>query len=388
MTKVTKAYLLCLPLLAFLLFFFFGPVSIMLSKSVWDTRVSSALPETIKILRGWDQISPPESAIYASLGRDIKNSTPGTLSDLSARLSQDIPGFRSIMSKTTRAVKKTADTEATALDFTEISPAWADIATWRAIYRAAEPGTLRYLLASVDLRFVDGKIENVKEGEAIYRDVLLRSLWVSFVTAFVTLCLSYPLAYFMSLQSEKAQNILFILVLLPFWTSTLVNTFAWFSFFKQGGVLSVLAGAVFGVESVPPLLFSRTAVYIGFAQLLMPVATLPLFAGMKNISPNYVRAALSLGASPTTAFWKVYFPLTYPVIGAAGMLVFALSLGNYVLPLLLGGSSDQMVSSFISLFTVKTSNQPMAAALSVWLLAATATGFALYGYMLSRSRTR
>ncbi|MBB3571913.1 ABC transporter permease subunit [Rhizobium sp. BK491] len=388
MSKITKAYLLCAPMLVFLAVFFFAPVSVMLSKSVWDTRVVNALPETVESLRGWDHHSPPGAPTYASFGRDIMKASPGALSDLGARLNQDIPGFRGLMSKTSRSLRTGKEDGLTAQDFEAISPVWSEPATWAAIADASSPWTLRYLLASIDLRVVDGRLEYIDRRDAIYRDVLLRSLWVSFVTAILTICVSYPLAYYMSLRSEKIQNILFILVLLPFWTSTLVNTFAWFSFFKQGGVLSVVASSLFGLESVPSLLFTRTAVYIGFVQLLMPVATLPMFAGMKNISPNYVKAALSLGASPASAFWKVYFPLTYPVIGAAGMLVFALSLGNYVLPLVLGGSADQMVSSFISLFTVKTSNEPMAAALSVWLLAATICGFSIYGYMLSRSRTR
>jgi len=114
--------------------------------------------------------------------------------------------------------------------------------------------------------------------------------------------------------------------------------------------------------------FNRLGVYISMTHIMLPFIVLPLYAVMKSISPNYVRAAISLGAHPFSAFWRVYVPQTYAGVTAGALLVFMMAIGYYITPALLGGPGDQMVSYFVAFFTNSTMNWGMAAALGTQLL--------------------
>ncbi|MGF6563297.1 ABC-type spermidine/putrescine transport system permease subunit I [Erwinia aphidicola] len=116
------------------------------------------------------------------------------------------------------------------------------------------------------------------------------------------------------------------------------------------------------------LVFNRVGVFISMTHILLPFIVLPLYAVMKGISPSYVRAAVSLGAHPFLAFWRVYVPQTWAGIAAGALLVFMMAIGYYVTPALLGGPDDQMVSYFVAFFTNSTMNWGMAAALGSQLL--------------------
>jgi putative spermidine/putrescine transport system permease protein len=128
----------------------------------------------------------------------------------------------------------------------------------------------------------------------------------------------------------------------------------------------------FGVLTEPlRLIYNRTGLYVAMAHVLLPYFVLPLYAVMKRISPVTTRAALSLGATPAQAFWRVYFIQTLPGAAAGALTVFILALGYYITPALVGGAGDQMISYFIAFYTNQSLNWGMAAALSVLLLATT-----------------
>lgn len=379
--------LLCAPLLVFLAAAFFLPVATLLSRSVLDRDVQAALPGTVAALQSWDGADLPPDTVYLALYDDLRQASAADVSRASSRIGQDVDGFRSVMSRTARKVRRAEDVPAAEARevIQNVNESWRDPAVWTVIKASSQPFTAQFLLRAIDLERTEEGIRPVDPERAVYRGILLRSLGVSGVTAALAVLLGYPVAYFMAtMRNAKLREAIFLLVLLPFWTSTLVNSFAWFAFLKQGGGFYAATGAL-GLDP-GTLLFTRTAVYIGFVQLLMPVAILPMYSGMQNIPGSYMRAARSLGASNVEAFFRVYFPHTLPLIAASGMLIFALSLGNYVLPLILGGADDQMMASFIALFTTRTSNWSMAAALSFWLMLATMTLFALYGFALTRGR--
>ena len=161
-----------------------------------------------------------------------------------------------------------------------------------------------------------------------------------------------------------------ICVLLPFWTSLLVRTVAWMVMLQQKGVFNnlLVAAHIIADESRFKLMYNETATIIVMTQILLPFMVLPLYSVMKTISPNYMRAALNLGASPLHAFWKVYMPNSVPGISAGCMLVFILAIGYYITPELVGGKDGQMIGNWIAYHLKTTLNWGLCAALGAILL--------------------
>ena len=169
-----------------------------------------------------------------------------------------------------------------------------------------------------------------------------------------------------------------IIVLVPFWTSLLVRTSSWIVLLQREGVVNDLLVSL-GIFTQPvQLIYNRTGVYIAMIQVLLPFMILPIYNTMIRISPIYMRAALSLGAHPLTAFRKVYFPLTMPGVSAGCLLVFFLSLGYYITPALVGGPADQMIAYFIAFYINQTINWGLASALAAVLLLLTVIIFAIH----------
>jgi putative spermidine/putrescine transport system permease protein len=221
-------------------------------------------------------------------------------------------------------------------------------------------------LNALDLELSDGAIRSTEADRALYRDVFLRTIWMSLLIAGACAVLGYPVAYFLANSQSRFALWGMYAVLLPFWTSLLVRTLAWIVIFQKGGLASgILAISGFGATS---LLYSRTAVIIGMVHVMLPFMILPIYAVMRGIPSSYTRAAISLGASPLQAFFTVYLPQSVPGIGAGFLIVTILSLGFYLTPALLGSPNDQLISYFIAYFTNDLVNWNMAAALSVWLL--------------------
>lgn len=217
----------------------------------------------------------------------------------------------------------------------------------------------RYYLLSAFDRKVDvesGQIKALPADQALYVNVLLRTLWMAAVVTLLCVTLGYPLAYWLAKQPTGRANLLLMLVLLPFWTSLIVRTASWIVLLQSSGLInqSLLGSRL--IEQPLALVFNRAGVYISMTHILLPFIVLPLYAVMKGISPNYVRAAISLGAHPFAAFWRVYVPQTYNGVTAGALLVFMMAIGYYITPALLGGPGDQMVSYFVAFFTNTTMN--------------------------------
>jgi ABC-type spermidine/putrescine transport system permease subunit I len=180
-----------------------------------------------------------------------------------------------------------------------------------------------------------------------YIRVLGITLQVALVTTIFTLLLGYPVAYGLSSLSASRANLLMILVLIPFWTSILVRSYAWMVLLGQEGIINEALLAT-GVRSEPmQLLNTRFAVYVGMIHILLPFMILPLYAVMRGIDRNLLRAAENLGASPGAVFRRIFLPLSLPGVAAGCLLVFILGLGFYITPALLGGQRDVMVSMLI-----------------------------------------
>ncbi|MGO4838226.1 ABC transporter permease, partial [Rhizobiaceae sp. 2RAB30] len=158
---------------------------------------------------------------------------------------------------------------------------------------------------------------------------------------------------------------------------------------SRGVVNSALAWAgIIDPEAPLDLIYNRVGVLVAMTHILLPFMVLPIYSVMKGIPPVYLRAASSLGASPFSAFWRVYLPMSMPGVSAGALLVFILALGYYITPALVGGPRDQMVSYFIAYYSNQVTNWGMAAALSAILLIAVLILYAVYNRIVGIDRLR
>jgi len=222
-------------------------------------------------------------------------------------------------------------------------------------------------------------------ASAVYVDVLLITLKISLATTFVCVVTGYPIAYLISVVGKERKATLLFWVLLSFWTSFLVRAFAWVVLLGRNGVVNKLLLSL-GIVSAPvDLLYSFGAVLIGMVNALLPLAVLTMLSVMENIDRNLPRAAATLGAGPGMAFWKIYFPLSLPGVAAAGIMVFVTAIGFFIVPALLGGRRETMITQLIIDQVQQTMNWGFAGAISVLLLIVVLVVFAIYDRLLGLS---
>ena len=220
----------------------------------------------------------------------------------------------------------------------------------------------------------DGPLAAYREvlGSVVYQRVFLNTLIVAFVVTVVCTLLAYPTAFVLARLRGGLRVVAFYCVLVPFWISLLVRTYAWMLLLGTQGPVNAALVAV-GVVSRPlPLLFNSTGMLIGMVHVLLPYAILPIYAAMVKVDERLLLASDGLGAPPATTFRRVYLPLTLPGVTAGAVFVFLLALGFFVTPALLGGLGNLMVATLIETLV----NERLA-----WALAAAAS-FALLGVIL------
>ena len=288
---------------------------------------------------------------------------------VASRLNYESPGVASLFRKSGRRIKRMQEGNYKE-QFIKIDKDWGKTIVWETIQRFSGNYTKGYFLASVDAKETVDGISMKPEGERIYLYMLLRTMILSVVITGTCVLLGYPIAYILSVLPLRTSNLLMILVLLPFWTSLLVRTSAWIVLLQQQGVINdlLVSLGIIGDRNRLELMYNETGTVIAMTHILLPFMILPLYSVMKTIAPSYVRAAKSLGASDWTAFWRVYFPNTIPGIGAGGVLVFILSIGYYITPELVGGTSGIFISNRIAYHISSSLNWGLAAALGVMLL--------------------
>jgi putative spermidine/putrescine transport system permease protein len=198
-------------------------------------------------------------------------------------------------------------------------------------------------------------------------EVILRTLGVALTATVICALLGYPYAYLMSISGPRLKGILTALVLLPFWTSMMVRTFAWVIILQDNGVLNSFLGLV-GLPG-QHLLGTTWAVLIGMCQVLMPFMVLPMSATMQSIDSRLPLAAQVMGASPARSFWTIFLPLSLPGMLAGCLMVFILSLGFYVTPAILGSPREQLLPNALYTQVLELLNWGQGGALAVALLA-------------------
>ncbi|MBN8873979.1 MAG: ABC transporter permease [Rhodospirillales bacterium] len=207
-------------------------------------------------------------------------------------------------------------------------------------------------------------------GDGVFLHVFGNTLRTALVVTIGTLLLGYPVALALSRMRPTAATITLTLVLLPFWTSVLVRSYAWMVLLGRRGLINEALRALDIIQTPLKLLNTSFAVDIAMVHILLPYMILPIASVMRQIDPSLPRAAAGMGATPWGAFRQVILPLSMPGALAGTLLVFVLSLGFYITPALVGGPRDLMLSQLIAQ-QVDLLNWPYAACLSVTLLGAT-----------------
>ncbi len=221
-------------------------------------------------------------------------------------------------------------------------------------------------------------------GDGPYLIVFWATLRISLVTATLCVLLGYPVAYFLATAPRLWRTIGFVFVLLPFWTSMLVRTYAWIALLGRNGVINRALVDLGFIDQPLPLLYNFGGVLIGIVHVLLPYMVFPIYASLVRIDPNVVLAAEGLGAGRFAVFWRIYLPLTANGVFAGTALVFTLSLGAFVTPAVLGGGRIIMVANLIQQEVSQFIDWPLASALAGILLT---VALAIYG-VFSRSVRR
>jgi len=337
-------------------------------------KVAGVLPETAdtytefaRITEVEDNDNPAEeepwSPVFLALYRDLTHTGHGAISELD---SED----QALLKQAHDAAETFQQVDLAKL-YVDADKDWANPQVWATIQAFMPDYTAGYFLNAVDLQKTPDGVEQQPELQRIYLLLFKRTLFMSLVIMGSCVLLGYPIAYLLSNLPARTSNLLLILVLLPFWTSLLVRTSAWKVLLQQQGVINdvlVWLGIVSDTNRLV-MINNQFGTIVAMTHILLPFMILPLYSVMKTIPPSYVRAAKSLGASNWTAFWRVYFPQSVPGIGAGCILVFILSIGYYITPELVGGTTGTFISNRIAYHISSSLNWGLAAALGTILLA-------------------
>lgn len=380
--------LLVAPLFVLLLLSFCLPIAALLTRAVHNPTMHDALPRTAAALDASPGQGVPEDAVFAAFVGDLLDAKrDDSLYSFAKDLNNLLPAARSHVLRTARGLSP--DTRTTRDELIALDPFWNESETWSAIRNGVRPFTTNYLLSAVDLHWTaEGDIGAVAPDQAIYRTIFARTFGIAAGVTLITLVLSFPLAWLLANLSGPTAARLILLVLLPFWTSILVRTAAWTVLLQRSGFLNELLLGLHLTDHPIDLMYTRAGLIIAMTHIQLPFTLLPIYSIMRTISPSQMRAAYSLGARPFAAFRRVYLPQVMPGVMAGCLLTFILCLGYFITPALVGGPADQLIANFISNYINIDLNWPMAAALSVILLALTLGLFAAFARMFGIDRMK
>lgn len=205
----------------------------------------------------------------------------------------------------------------------------------------------------------------------LYYRVLQNTLEISVLSTLATLLIAYPIAYHLARQPARRRAFLMIFVLLPFWTSILVKSFAFTVLLGENGLVNTALRAIFGQGAAIKLLFNRPGVVIGMAHYLLPFMVFTVLNSLLAQSPDLRRAAEIMGAGRLRVYWSITLPLSLPGVLAGSIMCVIMSFGMFITPALLGGRSDLMISNLVEFHVRETLNWNVAAAISVALVLVT-----------------
>jgi spermidine/putrescine transport system permease protein len=213
----------------------------------------------------------------------------------------------------------------------------------------------------------------------LYIKMLLYSLGLSLLTTIICLILGYPFAYYIAKAPKRLSGILLMLIIIPFWTNSLIRTYSWITLLRTSGIINSYLLKLGIIAEPLQLLYTNGAVLLGLVYTLFPFMVLPLYASIESLDKSYLEAASDLGAKPWQTFWKITIPLTMPGIAAGCILVFIPTLGLFFIPDLMGGSKIMLISNFIKNQFLTARDWPFGSAASIVIIGLT---FILIGVYL------
>ncbi len=384
-----RAFLLVLPLLAFVVLTFVIPILTMLERSFDNDGFSANAPATVAWFATHPEGAEIDETAYAALVSDLaamqKAKTAGAAG---TRINYTYPGTISIFKAAARDADKLVPPYKEAL--VAMDPKWGDPLLWVTMRHAASRLTTDFYMVAMDAkRTPDDGLTRVAPEQRIYVYLFLKTFALSAVITVLALLLSFPIAHLLAILPMRKSNLLMILVLLPFWTSLLVRTSSWIAILQEQGIINdLLAWAhIIPQDDRLPMIYNQTGTIIVMTHILLPFMVLPLYSVMRVIPPSYARAARSLGATSWTTFRRIYLPQTLPGIAAGSLLVFILAVGYYITPALVGGADGQLISNLIS-FHMNKANWSMAAALAAILLVLVLILYWLYDRLIGIDRLK
>jgi spermidine/putrescine transport system permease protein len=215
-------------------------------------------------------------------------------------------------------------------------------------------------------------VENfIRLADPLYLAILWRSIWIAALSTALCALLGFPLALFIS-RSGRRKNLYLQLVLLPFWTSFLVRTYAWLFILRDTGLVNTVLMRLHVVASPMQLLYNDRAVLLGLVYNFLPFFVLPMYATLERLDPALLEAAADLGARPPAALWRVVIPVSAPGFVAGSVLVFIPCLGAYLTPDLLGGGKTVMLGNLVQNQFTTARDWPFGSAASLVLMLASA----------------
>lgn len=214
--------------------------------------------------------------------------------------------------------------------------------------------------------------------QTIYIEAYVRSIWYALCTALLCLVIGYPFSYFIARSKPSVRPALLMMVMLPFWTSFLLRVYAWKGILADQGVLNQIFMGLGLVNEPLQMLYTDVSMLVGMTYVYLPFMVLPLYANLVKLDPRLLEAAYDLGASPFKAFWLVTVPLSKAGIIAGFMLVFIPSVGEFVIPSLLGGPENIMIGRVVWDEMFSSNNWPRATALAVVMIGLIVVPLAIY----------
>lgn len=212
-------------------------------------------------------------------------------------------------------------------------------------------------------------IENyIRFIDPMYISIFLKSLFIALVTTVICLILGYPFAYYIGRAPKKLRGALILLIMLPFWTNSLIRTYAWIILLRTEGIINSYLINFHIIKEPLKLLYNNTSVLIGMVYMMFPFMVLPIYSSVEKLDKSFIEAASDLGAAPVKSFIKVILPLTLPGIMAGCLLVFVPTLGYFFIPDLMGGSKVILLSNLIKNQYLTARDWPFGSAISVILI--------------------
>lgn len=327
-----------LPLILFLTFLFFIPVSGIIFSSVYNTKVETGLPNLTYAIRN-------NSDYYQALYIDLQDEKSRIVINY---LNHYYTGAKSLINKTKNNINYL---EPTKQSFVEFDSRWADPELWKVI----EYETNNFTLKNYRKIFLD--------KDSVYLKVLTRTLLISFLITILTIIVSIPVAHFLTkIKSNFLFHLSMLTILLPFFTSFLSRLVAWLVLLQSNGLINQTLGTDF------ELMNNTLGIFIGSIYILLPMAILPLYMTIKKIDRRMLLAASVLGANKIQIFFKIYIPLIKKGLINSFLLVFMTVIGFYTTPALLGGSRGKFITEQIIYHIEVSLNWGLATALTGTLL--------------------